>query len=694
MPMKTRHQGLRSLKRNSLPRRGLDRQTRLGHFTALYSEPLEERALLSWSTFTVPSNVVPSGVSNMMLLSDGTVMAHGAGLTNTWYSLTPVNGSYTNGTWSPLPSMSVSRQFFPSAVLPNGNVFVLGGEFASDQNFSRSAEIFNTATKTWIPGIAAVPPLQFGDVPIEVLPDGRVLAGDLFTSNTYIYNPATNTWSGGASKFYSDASDEESWVKLPDGSILTYDCQAQLSQNKFLAERYIPAPNGPGTWVDASNLDPSNPPDLLTSTSRELGGAVLLPNGDVFITGNQYATFSVGNTALYHSSTNTWSAGPTIVNSVGGGDLPMAVMPNGHVLVAEYGNPFPATGIQFWEYDPTNAAQPYTLQTPPAPFTTTNYPYMLVLPSGQVLMSDESNALFVYTPVGAPNPAWAPTITNITNDTGSNVFTLSGYQLNGISEGATYGDDAMMSSNYPIVRLTDRFGTVTFARTFNWSTTGVREGFSTVNFTLPPGQGLGAYLVNVIANGIASATVLNIQCSSGGGESFTMQANANANYTDIALTGGPVVATFYIGAFNALIMTGDAASNTLVINDNFFGRPTTLNGGNGNDFLRVENNGTGTVTENGGGGDDYFDFSFYAGNLSNTSNFTYVYGGGGFDYVWVYDNNNANNNTYTIDSAELNRAGFGGFFYGADVEALTFTSGNGNDTVNVPSTYAATPVYL
>src|SRR4051794_21884974 len=67
-------------------------------------EPLEKRMMLSWSAyFTADSNIVPNGVSNMMLLSDGTVMAHGAGKTNTWYLLTPTNGSYTAGTWSTLP---------------------------------------------------------------------------------------------------------------------------------------------------------------------------------------------------------------------------------------------------------------------------------------------------------------------------------------------------------------------------------------------------------------------------------------------------------------------------------------------------------------------------------------------------------------------------------------------------------------
>lgn len=217
-------------------------------------ESLESRLLLaSWTTFTAPFNV-----SNMMLLSDGTVMAHGAGQSAAWYQLTPgqpgnvqgVDQSYIKGSWGALPSESVARQFFPSAVLPNGNVFVLGGEFASDitppNQVSGSAEIYNPITNAWIPGIAPFaqdsvgnrPVNQFGDDPIEVLPDGRVLVGYIFGPQTYIYDPKTNAWSAGPTKVHADDnSDEETWVKLADGSILTYDCQSQTNQTKFVAER-------------------------------------------------------------------------------------------------------------------------------------------------------------------------------------------------------------------------------------------------------------------------------------------------------------------------------------------------------------------------------------------------------------------------------------------------------------------------
>jgi hypothetical protein len=71
---------------------------------------------------------------------------------------------------------------------------------------------------------------------------------------------------------------------------------------------------------------------------------------------------------------------------------------------------------------------------------------------------------YIYTPVALPT-AGKPAISNITgNDCTS--FTITGTLFNGISEGASYGDDWQMNTNYPIVRLTS--GTnVYYARTFN-----------------------------------------------------------------------------------------------------------------------------------------------------------------------------------------------------------------------------------
>ena len=101
--------------------------------------PLRSRAAGTWLALTNPA---PGGVNLMLLLSDGTVMTAGSG--TSWYRLTPdVHGSYVNGTWTTLAPMNDSRRYFSSQVLPDGRVFVAGGEYGSGAN---KAEIYQPRT--------------------------------------------------------------------------------------------------------------------------------------------------------------------------------------------------------------------------------------------------------------------------------------------------------------------------------------------------------------------------------------------------------------------------------------------------------------------------------------------------------------------------------------------------------------------
>ena len=88
---------------------------------------------------------------------------------------------------------------------------------------------------------------------------------------------------------------------------------------------------------------------------------------------------------------------------------------------------------------------------------------MLVLPTGQVLFSGGQDRLYVWNPDGGPQDAWRPSISTITSN-GNGTFTLTGSQLNGVTSGASYGDDAEMDENYPIIRLTDSANHVYYAQ--------------------------------------------------------------------------------------------------------------------------------------------------------------------------------------------------------------------------------------
>ena len=308
------------------------------------------------------------------------------------------------------------------------------------------------------------PQPQFGDDPTQLLPDGRVLAGYISGPETYIYDPASDTWSPAGSKLRNDRSDEETWIKLPDDSILSYDLFPKDASTDH-AQRYLP---GLDLWVDAGTVPV---PLSGAAVGNELGPAFLMPDGRAFFVG------ATGQTAFYSPSTNSWTAGPAeptitvngIPTQLVAADTPGAMMPNGHVLLAfsplgkmvkgSYSFPAPT---YIYEFDPTTNT--YTNVTPTV-YDLSQPAYrdrMLMLPSGEVLLTNGSNKLTVYTPGGSSDSSWKPTISNITTD-GNGRFTLTGTQLNGISQGASYGDDAEMDTNYPIVRLEDQGGHVFYA---------------------------------------------------------------------------------------------------------------------------------------------------------------------------------------------------------------------------------------
>ena len=477
--------------------------------------------------WTALTHQAPDFTGTMLLLTDGTVMVQavrGVSPGNNWMRLTPdASGSYVHGTWSNLAPMSIPRLYFASHVLPNGNVWVLGGEYAGfglPAVWTNTGEMYDTVANSWSP-IAHHPDPNFGDDPSMLLSNGKILAGSIFTPNSYLYDIATNTWSFAAAKVYNDPSDEEGWVKLPDGSVLNYDLFKSIATSGSYAERYIPATN---TWVGISPSDGTASgfiPQLSSpQVGFELGAIVRLHDGRIFVLG------ATGHTALYTPSTNTWAGGPDIVGTLNGNpvlfgcdDAPAAVLPNGHVFfTADAG---PTLGVfrpptRIFDFDPdTDTISPVTSPTAGLDVLPAFVTRMLILPTGQLLFSDIERQLWAFTPTGAPPQNLKPRIEGIKYD-GGGIFTLSGQQLNGQSAGSNYGDDVESDENYPIVSLMDKDGNIFYARTTNWSTTEVatRVFRETVNFTLPASLvNPGVYWVTVCGAGISSVTSVATQIS-------------------------------------------------------------------------------------------------------------------------------------------------------------------------------------
>jgi hypothetical protein len=451
----------------------------------------------------------------MLLLTDGTVLCHDEPNTSTvsgskrWYKLSPdSNGSYENGSWTQLADGPNSPLYFACAVLADGRVFIAGGEYngTSAQVELLAAEIYDPLTDHWT--VIGTPAgwTQIGDAPSALLPDGRVLLGDIGSKRSAIYDPVANTWTAVTASKDDPRGTEETWVLLPDQTVLALECDNQPKAEKYVlaADKWVPAGSTPVTLVDTN--------------SDEIGSALGLPDGRVFCIG------ATSHTALYTppavaNQPGTWAAGPDFPVlsaglTTGAKDAPAALLPNGRVLclVAPYDPPGGTWGtpVTFFEFDPV--ANTLT-QVPPAsnnggsPFSSR----LILLPTGQVLHTNGSSTVAIYTPDGTPDSAWRPSITSVATalHPGS-TYVLHGRQINGLSQAVIYGDEGAMATNYPIVQLTDTAtDMVTYCRTHGHSTMGIQTGavVHTTNFTVPSGAPLGAGQLRVIANGIASSPV-------------------------------------------------------------------------------------------------------------------------------------------------------------------------------------------
>ena len=295
----------------------------------------------TWTAVTAQPASSNAGV--MLLLNDGTVICKnsaGGGNGTGWSRLTPVNGSYKNGTWSTIASMAKDRLYFSTQVLPDGRVYACGGEYGAGGN---NGEVWNPKTNTWTTagGAGWTFAYNISDANSEILPDGTVLQAYVDEPNTdsnWYWHPTTNTYT--RAKNCVRWNNEAIWVKLPDSSIIFFDNYSTTSE-RFQYQTGTFVNDAVGT---ANTFDPYG---------EEEGPGFLLPNGQVFFIGStpvsQYYTPS-GTAAP-----GTFASGPALPTGSGAPDAPACMLPNGHILMAlsptpTAANNFP-TPTTFYEFN-------------------------------------------------------------------------------------------------------------------------------------------------------------------------------------------------------------------------------------------------------------------------------------------------------------------------------------------------------
>jgi hypothetical protein len=482
--------------------------------------------------FTVLANQPPEPGDLSLLLTDGSVMVQSVNDAGVFYALTPdSNGAYVNGTWRQLSSPPAG--YAPAAgaevVLADGRVLFVGGEYNQNQyvlpfapsGLTNMSAVYDPVTDSWTmiappPGVAYI-----GDVPSVVLPDGNFLFGDKLGRDMWRLDPVSLTWTSVTAAGKADNFAEEGWTLLPDGDLFTVDVG-----NVGHAEHYDPAT---AQWYSDGNTpvrlsSPTDNPGGLTYGPAplqvvggvsygpgpvgtyfppgEIGPALLLPDGSVFVTGAAVEGMAA-HTAIYTpgptpADSGSFTVGPDFGVGDDASDASAALLPSGHVLIATLSG-------RFYEYDGATLSVTGAL---PNNSGNTVY-FVLPLPDGQTLVT--GGVTQIYSGNGSANPAWAPTITAAPAIvTRGSTYTISGTQFNGLSQAAAVGDELNAATNYPLVRITNTAsGHVFYARTHDHSSMGVATGSTIVStlFDVPADADTGASSLTVVANGIASVPV-------------------------------------------------------------------------------------------------------------------------------------------------------------------------------------------
>lgn len=347
------------------------------------------------------------------------------------------------------------------------------------------AEKYNPTTGMWT-GISpsdgsargTIPQLSSPNLGYELGPalrlqDGRVIVIGA-NQNTAFYSPGTNTWTAGPETIGTlngipspFGSDDAPGAALPNGHVI------------FAADAGVSAFTSSGNITNGSAVITGIPSTAILQVYWSVSGAGIPGGAQILsVDSPSQVTINVAATATTTGDAISWGG--------------------------TFSNP-----TEIFDFDPkANTITQITagLPDPNLPYEGCYPTRMLILPTGQLLFSDSSSQLWVYTPTtGEPNPLMRPLVTSITYQGGGN-FVLGGYQLDGQSAGASYGDDDQMDSNYPIIRMVNSSGDVFYARTSNWSqiAVGNTAGYETVNFTLNSGVTPGEYSLIVSGAGISS----------------------------------------------------------------------------------------------------------------------------------------------------------------------------------------------
>ncbi|MBI3184264.1 MAG: hypothetical protein HYZ28_19195 [Myxococcales bacterium] len=254
-----------------------------------------------------------------------------------------------NDTWQPAWTMTQARGEHDAALLPTGDVLMVGGAGATAERYYESAGGW---TRTGSP-TQAIDPLV-----VSLLPTGKVLA--ISSQLAELYDPASGLWS--PAPLMPQWRDRFTATLLASGKLLVaggcWGCPSLL---------YDP---WSGDWSPAAGM-------LVDGRSGH--SAVLLSNGMLLVAGGSATNSYLAAAELYDPSTDRWASTGSLTE--GRRDFPMVLLPSGKVL-ATHGRVSGGLAVNSDVYDPSSATWTATGFVPQPRENTA----AVLLPTGKALV--------------------------------------------------------------------------------------------------------------------------------------------------------------------------------------------------------------------------------------------------------------------------------------------------------------------
>lgn len=281
--------------------------------------------------------------------------------------------------WHHTSSLPFTLSHPSTAVLPNGNVLVVGGSHSLEEEVAAECEVFHPKTEKWTSTSSLPAQVTLSDKKgIAFLPGQSlvVVAG----THCSLYSAETGRWKD---RTLTPLADPSSLAQLPASQLFVHTFQGPIAPDGFLAAELINLkdlssyPILPGESIADEHAfllpdkrvlflsqrstfiaytgrsDPYDPSANSTSsvanpTGFDIVDGILLPNGKVFVSLSQ-GPYSHGAEALFDPATLTWTLLTDPFAALG---QSLTVLPSGKLLIlggcnTRQGNWW----VQFWGND-------------------------------------------------------------------------------------------------------------------------------------------------------------------------------------------------------------------------------------------------------------------------------------------------------------------------------------------------------